>query len=359
MQQRIYYLDLLRAIAIMLVFTGHTVLSYGSPSYLAPMQFGGTGVDLFFLLSGWLIGSQLFSEHKKFSNIDVKRFWIRRWMRTMPAYFAVLFVTLTQLYLTKDSVANPLPYFFFVQNYFYPLEYFTISWSLSVEEQFYLVIAPFILFIHRFNKNTQSLILIVMLLLPTLFRVLGWFNTLNETHVRWDCCLMGVLLAHTYFKHPELWTAAKRFIKPALFIGILAYVAFFYFRWHPPFENYQDPSKLLLAGVFALMVFYAVNKPVFHKPFGYKVVMHISTRSYSFYLLHPEALALSKRFLGEYNFILYYCVALLVSLLLSEILYRVVELPFIAMREKYSFSSKYSKSKQVKPDYGKEVRDDA
>jgi peptidoglycan/LPS O-acetylase OafA/YrhL len=359
MQQRIYYLDLLRAIAIMLVFTGHTVLSYGSPSYLAPMQFGGTGVDLFFLLSGWLIGSQLFSEHKKFSNIDVKRFWIRRWMRTMPAYFAVLFVTLTQLYLTKDSVANPLPYFFFVQNYFYPLEYFTISWSLSVEEQFYLVIAPFILFIHRFNKNTQSLILIVMLLLPTLFRVLGWFNTLNETHVRWDCCLMGVLLAHTYFKHPELWTAAKRFIKPALFIGILAYVAFFYFRWHPPFENYQDPSKLLLAGVFALMVFYAVNKPVFHKPFGYKVVMHISTRSYSFYLLHPEALALSKRFLGEYNFILYYCVALLVSLLLSEILYRVVELPFIAMREKYSFSSKYSKSKQVKSDYGKEVRDDA
>jgi peptidoglycan/LPS O-acetylase OafA/YrhL len=358
MQQRIYYLDLLRAIAIMLVFTGHTVLSYGSPSYLAPMQFGGTGVDLFFLLSGWLIGSQLFSEQKKFSNIDVKRFWIRRWMRTMPAYFAVLFVTLTQLYLTKDSVANPLPYLFFVQNYFYPLEYFTISWSLSVEEQFYLVIAPFILFIYRFNKNTQSLILIVMLLLPSLFRELGWFNNLNETHVRWDCCLMGVLLAHTYFKHPELWTAAKRFIKPALFIGILAYVAFFYFRWHPPFENYQDPSKLLLAGVFALMVFYAVNKPVLHKPLGYNVVMHISTRSYSFYLLHPEALALSKRFFEDSNFILYYGVALIISLLLSEVLYRLVELPFIAMREKFSFSSKYSNTKPINPTSTKEVKNE-
>jgi peptidoglycan/LPS O-acetylase OafA/YrhL len=346
MQQRIYYLDLLRALAIMLVFTGHTVLSYGSPSYLAPLQFGGTGVDLFFLLSGWLIGSQLFSEQKKSSNIDVKRFWIRRWMRTMPAYFAVLFVTLTQLYMTKDAVSNPLPYFIFAQNYFYPLEYFTISWSLSVEEQFYLVIAPFILFIHRFSNNKQSFILIVMLLMPSLFRELGWFNNLNETHVRWDCCLMGVLLAHTYFKHPELWTAAKRFIKPALFIGILAYVAFFYFRWHPPFENYQDPSKLLLACVFALLVFYAVNKPISHKPLGYTVIMHISTRSYSFYLLHPEALALTERLLEEFNFVLYYCFALIVSLLLSEILYRLVELPFIAMREKYSFSSKYPQIKK-------------
>ena len=359
MQQRIYYLDLLRALAIMLVFTGHTGLSYGSLPYLAPLQFGGTGVDLFFLLSGWLIGSQLFTEQQKFSSIDVKRFWIRRWMRTMPAYFAVLFVTLTQLYMTKESVANPLPYFFFVQNYFYPLEYFTISWSLSVEEQFYLFIAPFIFFIQRFNKYKQSFILIVMLLLPSLFRALGWFGNLNETHVRWDCCLMGVLLAHTYFKHPELWSSAKRFIKPALIIGLFSYIAFFYFRWQPPFESYQDPSTLLLACVFGLIVFYAVNKPISHEPFGYKVVMHISTRSYSFYLLHPEALALSKRFLEEYNFILYYCFALLVSLLLSEILYRLVELPFIAMREKYSFSSKYSNNKELKTSLKNEVKDDA
>jgi len=357
MQQRIYYLDLLRALAIMLVFTGHTVLSYNSLSYLAPLQFGGTGVDLFFLLSGWLIGSQLFAEEKRSASIDVKRFWIRRWMRTMPAYFAVLVVTLAQLYLTKDSVSNPIPYFFFVQNYFYPLEYFTISWSLSVEEQFYLFIAPFILFIHRFNKYKQSYILVALLLLPTLFRSLGWFNSLNETHVRWDCCLMGVLLAHTCFKHPEFWSSAKRFIKPALLIGVVSYVAFFYFRWHPPIENYQDPSKLLLACVFALMVFYAVNKPVLHKPFGYSVVMHISTRSYSIYLLHPEALALSKRFLDEYNFILYYCVALVISLLLSEILYRAVELPFIAMREKFSFSSKYSAKKPKQPFSENEVKD--
>lgn len=359
MQQRIYYLDVLRALAIMLVFTGHTVLSYGSPSYIAGLEFGGTGVDLFFLLSGWLIGSQLFSEQQKTSNIDIKRFWVRRWMRTMPAYFAVLFVTLTQLYLTKDSVSNPLPYFFFVQNYFYPLDYFSISWSLSVEEQFYLFIAPFIVCIHRFDKHKQSYILIILLLLPSLFRALGLFNNLNETHVRWDCCLMGVLLAHTCFKHPILWSSAKKLIKPALAIGVFTYITFFYFRWYPPFDTYQDPSKLLLACIFALMVFYAVNTPVLRKPFGYQIIMHISTRSYSFYLLHPEALALSKRFLAEYNFILYYCVALGVSLLLSEILYRCVELPFIAMRDKYRFSVKYPNTDQAKQHPKKEIRDES
>ena len=340
MQKRIYYLDVLRALAIILVFTGHTVLSFGSPDHLAPLQFGGSGVDLFFLLSGWLIGSQLFSEQEKYSNIDVKRFWIRRWMRTMPAYFTVLLFTLFQLYLTKDSVSNPIPYFFFVQNYFYPLEYFSISWSLSVEEQFYLIIAPFIVFIKSFKSVHQTIILVFMLLLPSFFRACGLYESTNETHVRWDCCLMGVLLAHTSFKHVRIWGLFKKHAVPALFIGVVAYLTCFYFRWQPPFDAYPGPSKLFLACIFSLMVVYAVNKPISHIPLGYSVIMHISTRSYSLYLLHPEALALSKRILNESEFILYYTVALTISLLLAEILYRFIEVPFITMRSRYSFSSK-------------------
>jgi peptidoglycan/LPS O-acetylase OafA/YrhL len=340
MQDRIYYLDLLRALAIMLVFTGHTVLSYGSPAMLAPLQFGGTGVDLFFLLSGWLIGSQLFAEQKKFSNIDVKRFWIRRWMRTMPAYFVVLLATLAQLYVTKDQVANPLPYFFFIQNYFYPLEYFSISWSLSVEEQFYLTVAPLIFVISRFRPSAQLAILLTLLLLPTVFRALGWFTNTSETHVRWDCCLMGVLLAHIHYKHRQHWDACKKYAGPMLIVGTVIYLAFFYFRWSPPFDGYTDPSKLVLACVFALLVFYAVNTPVINKPMGYTIIMHISTRSYSLYLLHPEALALAKRFFAETHFVIYYIIALAVSLLITEVLYRLVEVPFITMRGKYRFSSK-------------------
>jgi peptidoglycan/LPS O-acetylase OafA/YrhL len=340
MQGRIYYLDVLRALAIMLVFTGHTVLSYGAPSHLAPLQFGGSGVDLFFMLSGWLIGSQLLSEQKKFGNIDVKRFWFRRWMRTIPAYFAVLFLTLCQLYLTKDNVANPVPYFFFIQNYFYPMEYFTISWSLSVEEQFYLVIAPLILILAYFKTKYQTLVLLILLLLPSVFRWLGWYSSLYQTYVRWDCCLMGVLLAHIYYNHNNIWLAAKRFMLPLLVTGVLCYLMFFYFRWYKPFPSYSDPSILILSLVFACLVFYAVNNPISYHPKGYAFVMHISTRSYSIYLLHPEALAAVKRFIHDTHFIIYYLSALAISLVIAEVLYRFVELPFIAKRDKYSVSAK-------------------
>ena len=340
MQARIYYLDVLRALAIIMVFTAHSVLSFGAPSNIAGLQFGGAGVDLFFLLSGWLIGSQLFAEKAKFDNIDIKRFWIRRWMRTLPAYYVVLLATIAQLTLTKGPYKDPLPYFFFFQNYDYPLTYFYISWSLSVEEQFYLAIAPSLVLLFKVRAFYQSIALIFLLLTPSLFRYLGWFDTLVETHVRWDCCLMGVLLAHTSYHYPKLWSRAAKFKNPSAVIGSISVALFFYFRWFPPSHDYVDPSFLLLALVFGSLVFFAVNTPVLAKPFGYRIIMHISTRSYSIYLLHPEALALCRRFAADMGFAVHFTVALLITLVIAEILFRFIEIPFIKLRSKYTFSAK-------------------
>ncbi|MDC0317634.1 acyltransferase, partial [bacterium] len=66
---------------------------------------------------------------------------------------------------------------------------------------------------------------------------------------------------------------------------------------------------------------------------------YIATRSYALYLLHPEVLALQRRFLGPVPFVLYFSLALAGSLLLAEILYRSVEKPFMDLREKLAFSS--------------------
>ena len=180
MDHRYQSMDFLRAVAILLVILAHTVLSYGAPAYLAPLQYGGTGVDLFFVLSGWLLGCQLFKEAQNTSTINVKRFWVRRWMRTLPAYYVVLLFSVAQRLLTKENVEFPFSYFIFTQNYFYPLEFFSISWSLCVEEQFYLVVAPLILLLMRTPKLVSSLTLITLLLLPLLFRQLELFNNSKE-----------------------------------------------------------------------------------------------------------------------------------------------------------------------------------
>jgi peptidoglycan/LPS O-acetylase OafA/YrhL len=338
---RIYYLDLLRALAIMLVFTGHTVLSFGASALTGPLGFGGTGVDLFFLLSGWLIGSQLYKEHQKFGSIDIPRFWMRRWMRTMPAYFAVLLLTLAQLYITKDNVASPLPYFLFIQNYFTPLKYFSISWSLALEEQFYLVVAPLILVLSSLNKRfIELLVLVSILLSPSLFRELGWFNSLTETHVRWDCCIMGIILAFIKNRFSKCWGIFSNNATAMCVLAALLYITFFYFRWSPPIDNYSDPSKLVLSLVFAGLVVKAVSTPVAKLPFAHALIMHISTRSYSIYLLHADALALTKRLLDTNYILIYYVFALVLSLVMAEILYRIVEIPFINLRDRFSLSSK-------------------
>jgi len=345
MSQRNIALDLLRSIAILMVFIGHTVLSYGSPIYLSPLQFGGTGVDLFFVLSGWLIGYQLFNELKHHKNIEIKRFWVRRWMRTLPAYYAVLAFTIAQQYLTKDNVTFPIEHLLFLQNYQQPLTLFTISWSLCVEEQFYLFIAPLIALLTKVSTNKRTLILIVFLLLPSIFRELDWYNNLNETHVRWDCCIMGVLLANIYFGYPKLWKKLLEIATPVSLISLVIYLSFYYFRWNPEY-NISDPSKLILALIFGTWILWANKAYIsFNRPLN-AIVYYVSSRSYAIYLLHPDALAIIKRIPIELPFIAYIVLAFLLTSLFSEFLYRLIEQPIMKARSKFSFAQARSNTRQ-------------
>ncbi|WP_017444354.1 acyltransferase family protein [Gayadomonas joobiniege] len=344
MDKRVYRLDLLRAFAIFSVFLAHTVLSYGAPAHLAPLQFGGTGVDLFFVLSGWLIGSQLFAEQQKYGDIQVVRFWIRRWMRTLPAYYAVLIFTLLQLSLTKDGFTIPLSYFVFLQNYQTDLPFFAVSWSLSVEEQFYLCIAPIVVFLVRLVKHVRTLILTILLLMPLVFRSLGWYETDIETHVRWDCCLMGILMAQVYFDFPGLWKKIARFACPLAILASIIYCSFYLARWG--LGNYWlEADKLALAFLFASWLIWATDKA--NKRFwGYAFIAYISTRSYSIYLLHPEALALARRFFPDIPFVIYFFLAAIISCLAAEVLFRLIEQPVMQMRSRFNFSCSRSQLKK-------------
>jgi len=126
LKNRIFGLDVIRALAILLVLCSHsTLLLFPDNKHIliTVIQFFGTvGVDLFFVLSGFLIGTiilkQLQKGHTKFK--DFGYFWVRRWFRTLPNYFLILLLNIALLFVLKGEVIHGVStYFGFLQNFYY------------------------------------------------------------------------------------------------------------------------------------------------------------------------------------------------------------------------------------------------
>ena len=144
-KNRIFGLDLLRAIAILLVLFVHS--KHFLPKNIAHFlnkYILIDGVGLFFVLSGFLIGGIFIKDFEKdISFKSLLNFWKRRWYRTLPNYFLIL-SSLLLLSIPEIDFAN-FKYFIFLQNLYSPISpFFTESWSLSIEEWFYLT-APLLI----------------------------------------------------------------------------------------------------------------------------------------------------------------------------------------------------------------------
>lgn len=170
---RIYGLDLTRAIAILLVLISHTSYIFKESSNPILDLFGFQGVEIFFVLSGFLIGNILLKiiNSASFSFSDITYFWVRRWFRTLPLYFLILLVNIGIAYFVGYEITDNLwVYFVFLQNFSSEhILFFPESWSLSVEEYAY-IFAPITLFIGSvFFKNKQKLFLLITILLIFVF----------------------------------------------------------------------------------------------------------------------------------------------------------------------------------------------
>src|ERR1700676_4641130 len=144
---RIFGLDLLRSLAIILVLITHTlpILDRNYAYYKLPVYTGFIGVELFFILSGFLIGTILLKIHNRdgeFKFRGVKYFWIRRWFRTLPNYY-LMYVVYAVLFFWVNHILvfshiKYLSYLVFLQNTFsfHPHDFFLVAWSLSIEEWF-------------------------------------------------------------------------------------------------------------------------------------------------------------------------------------------------------------------------------
>jgi len=144
-------LDLLRALAIVVVVIYHAAL-FGFKLPGRVDRFGWIGVDLFFVLSGYLIGGQLLAPLARHRRINLGRFFARRALRIMPAYFVVLAIYfLLPSWREYPEMSQPLWKFLLsVQNIaLYGGTAFSHAWSLAVEDQFYLALPFLLLFLFR------------------------------------------------------------------------------------------------------------------------------------------------------------------------------------------------------------------
>src|SRR5215216_6147807 len=152
-------LDLLRALAIIVVVIYHAAL-FGFKLPGRVDRFGWIGVDLFFVLSGYLIGGQLLAPLARDQRVKLGRFFTRRALRIMPAYFAVLAIYfLLPSWREYPEMSQPLWKFLLsVQNIgLHGGTAFSHAWSLAVEDQFYLAL-PFLLLLLYPRPRTSVII---------------------------------------------------------------------------------------------------------------------------------------------------------------------------------------------------------
>jgi peptidoglycan/LPS O-acetylase OafA/YrhL len=228
-RSRNFGLDIARAAAITGVFLVHGFTFNGIP-LLGDLR---TGVDLFFVLSGFLIGRIYFRSHAA-GNFALWPFWISRWWRTLPPYFVALGLhALLGHWISELHV--PWYYIFFLQNEI-GMHGFPTSWSLCVEEHFYLLlplIAGCVLSV--LPRRALTWLLPVLFFVPLLLLYVstvqpGWLLWHTQvppgfmTQYVCEGLIGGVWLAYLYVERPQLWLRLQAY---ARFLWILIPIMLF------------------------------------------------------------------------------------------------------------------------------------
>jgi peptidoglycan/LPS O-acetylase OafA/YrhL len=364
-EKRIFGLDLMRAIAIVMVMCSHTLWIVPEMRGITRMifsAFGILGVDIFFVLSGFLIGRILYKMYvsKDFAFKDMTYFWVRRWFRTLPNYYLALIVNI----LVAVYIGNQLPehlwkYGFFLHNFSTQLPwFFPESWSLSVEE-FAYILGPLLLYLVLFfRKKTprprlflQVTVFILLLFILTKL----WYNH-EETirHMRYwtltvksiviyriDAIYYGVLAAYISIVKPKLWIN-MRYVACAF--GVLTLIAFnflvpikgWFITEYPAFWNvwYFIIKSLAIACTLPLL------SQIKSAPNSIRIPLtYISILSYAIYVFHYSIIMqLMKYFIPSepmegLDLIVYLLVYVLITFVVSYGVYRLYEKPMTDLRD--------------------------
>jgi peptidoglycan/LPS O-acetylase OafA/YrhL len=306
-KERIFGLDVMRAAAVLLVVFGH-FLDHGrqlSPWIYDLKRPGVFGVEIFFVLSGYLIGGIIIAAIKarRFDRFsDLGRFWIRRWLRTLPLYYLFFALYLRWEWTGPQRFGERVEYLAFLQNFAWTIpNFFIISWSLAVEEFFYLLFPFFLWLVLKRHPPRRALAISigVFMIVPLALRALtapypGWdafdFHLRMMVVKRLDAPMFGVAAVFIKEFFPEKWRAMARWtpLSAACLLGAGVHIYFFdnRFLWAPPWNVLQIFYFPVMATLVALQL-PALSQWSRKTSLATAGITFISTISYSIYLVHP------------------------------------------------------------------------
>lgn len=359
MKNKIPALDFLRAVAIILVFLSHYEL-FPHPAWLETVgQFGWTGVDLFFVLSGYLIASQVFYKIVQ-GRFSFKEFFVKRIFRILPAYWAV--VTLYFLFPWFREWGNLPPlwrFLTFTQNFGLDLRHertFSHAWSLCIEEQYYLLF-PFIAVIlfHLKKPKTGIAVIASLVIIGIVARAMSWqylvapvidtqfFGAIwykwiyYPTYTRLDSLLAGISIACIFQFLPLATQYVQGNSNKILFAGLVILFMAFYICSVQQTVTATIISFPLIALAYGLVTMAAACKNNPLNKWSFSIITYIATLSYSIYLIHKAIIHLTQEYLQPYinkDSLLMFLLCIITTLTGAAILRYSIERPFLKLRER-------------------------
>lgn len=291
-------LDILRAVAVLLVFSRHAEI----PPLVTHV--GWAGVDLFFVLSGFLVSGLLFREYQLAQRVSPGRFLLRRGFKIYPQFYLLLAVTILIGFVSGTRAPAPkiAAEAAFVQNYFDGL--WGHTWSLAVEEHFYLLLAAATAMLaKRGGENPFGVLpkaISVIFVLSLCARIIAWRHDphwsyrahLFPSHLRMDSLLAGVLLGYYHvFRGAELGRFVKRFREWLGPVSLLMLSPIMVLEQSDPFVYTVGFSMLWIGfGLLLLLTLYPL-RPAGRVGLVGRGLVRLGQVSYAFYLWHIPILS--------------------------------------------------------------------
>jgi peptidoglycan/LPS O-acetylase OafA/YrhL len=338
-----YYptLDVLRLVAVTLTMLVHTPSVTERVAFLRPFSHGmWLGVDLFMLISGWLLGGQLLRDASR-NRFNPPHFYVKRWLRTLPPYYAMLAVL--YYFGPGPQFSRPLPWrvivahVTFLQIYI-PPNLYGVSWSLCVEEHFYLALPALVWILLRWPRlSTIAGIVIVMGCVSIAGRISTYSREPGiyfQTHLRCDGLFIGLLFAWINLNRPAVWQRIGRYAVATGIVGVLMTLAIMASMSDDATRWKCIVVPTLGTWTLALVLFACVHEQSSWSRAGFRGLRYLGELTYSMYLVHdviPRAwFGVSADPSGLRSMALH----LTLVVALSMLLHHTIERPALLFRER-------------------------